>query len=252
MSIPCNRAFTLIELSIVLVIIGLVVGGIMTGKTLIQQAEIRAAASQLQKFETAYRTFQVKYGCIMGDCANATDFFGTNYVVVASGCPPSGGAGNGNGNGDGFIDQSSGLTSNGTWRCEPIQALKSLSLSGFLPSDMSAPCQASLLVYFKGINDSCAFFYKNTLWNNYNLPLNAINWANIQSGGFSPISGALSPVQARLIDEKLDDGNPTNGKFRVLDAALLSGGGVVANSCVTSGIYNTNEDNTCRSLYYFK
>ena len=99
-----RSAFTLVEISIVLVIIGLLVGGILAGRTLIQQAEIRAAVSQLQKFESAYRTFEVKYGCIMGDCPNATDFFGMNYVVWGAGCPPSGGAGNGNGNGDGFID----------------------------------------------------------------------------------------------------------------------------------------------------
>ncbi|MEO8341734.1 MAG: prepilin-type N-terminal cleavage/methylation domain-containing protein [Nitrospirota bacterium] len=76
-----TTGFTLVELYIVLVIIGLLVGGVLAGKTLIQQAEIRAAASQLQQMETAYRTFQTKYGCIMGDCSNATDFFGYNYMA---------------------------------------------------------------------------------------------------------------------------------------------------------------------------
>ena len=40
-----QQGFTLIELSIVLVIIGLLVGGVLAGKALIQQAEIRAATS---------------------------------------------------------------------------------------------------------------------------------------------------------------------------------------------------------------
>ena len=67
------------------------------------------------------------------------------------------------------------------------------------------------------------------------------------------LSGAtLSPVQARLIDEKLDDGKATTGKFKGLDASLPSGGGIAVNSCVTSGAYNLNEDFTCRALYYFK
>ncbi len=88
--------FTLIELSIVLVIIGLVVGGVLVGRDLIKAAEIRAQVNQIEQMETAYNTFKLKYNCIAGDCPNATDFFGTTvsttplrYIV--------------NGNGDGEI-----------------------------------------------------------------------------------------------------------------------------------------------------
>lgn len=256
MSAPSRHGFTLIELSIVLVIIGLIVGGVMAGKALIQQAEIRAAASQLQQMETAYNAFRLKYNCIVGDCPNATDFFGMNYVVVAAGCPPSGGAGNGNGNGDGFIDKSSGLTSDGTWTCEPVQAAQSLSLSGLLSPDISAPCR-NYPEYFKGINTSCAFFYKDDIQQSYApIYVNSVAWGVIPPDGFSPYGAALSPMQARLIDEKLDDGKPNTGKFRGLDAARPTGGGIIVGSCSTSqqptGAYNVNEDYTCRSLYYFK
>ncbi len=245
-----QNAFTLIELSIVLVIIGLIVGGILAGKALIQQADIRAAASQLQQMETAYRTFQAKYGCIMGDCANATEFLGMNYISVSSGCPPSGGAGNGNGNGDGFIDNGG----YGTWQCEPIQAAKSLALSNLLPTSATTPCFAGTQV-FKGINDGCGYFYKDDLYGSTTaLKTNAMTWGQFRSSGGGQLDvGILSPVQARLIDEKIDNGNPTTGKFRGLDSALPSGvGGRIANSCVTSGVYNLNEDYTCRALYYFK
>ncbi len=66
-------------------------------------------------------------------------------------------------------------------------------------------------------------------------------------------AGALSPVQARLIDEKIDDGAPNKGKF----SGMNSGDGVtssalIANSCITSGVYNLSEDFTCRTVYYFK
>lgn len=249
--LPSSRhGFTLIELSIVLVIIGLLVGGVLAGKALIQQAAIRAAISQLQTFDAAYRTFEAKYNCIMGDCANATDFFGMNYVVIASGCPPSGGAGNGNG--DRRIDNSSGTLMGGNWYCEPLQAIVSLNLAGLLTTAMTTPCNPSNPAYFYGINGSCAYFYADDLLAQVPpLQINGITWAAFSPGG-NLNAAALSPVQARLIDEKLDDGQPATGEFRGLDAALPSGGGIVPNSCSTSGTYNLNEDFTCRSLYYFE
>ncbi len=71
-----KRGFTLIELSIVLVIIGLIIGGILMGNTLIKSAEIRGQISDIQKLDTAINTFKLKYNCLPGDCAQATQLFG--------------------------------------------------------------------------------------------------------------------------------------------------------------------------------
>lgn len=51
-----RQGFTLIELSIVLVIIGLIVGGILVGRELISAAEIRATVSQIEKYNTSVNT----------------------------------------------------------------------------------------------------------------------------------------------------------------------------------------------------
>ncbi len=59
--------FTLIELSIVLVIIGLLVGGVLVGKDLIKSAEIRAQIKQIDEFKTATNAFKTKYGYLPGD-----------------------------------------------------------------------------------------------------------------------------------------------------------------------------------------
>ena len=53
--------FTLIEMSIVLVIIGLIVGGVLVGQDLIRAAYVRAQVSQIEKFNTALNTFYGKY-----------------------------------------------------------------------------------------------------------------------------------------------------------------------------------------------
>src|SRR3954468_8091893 len=72
-----RNGFTLIELSIVLVIIGLVVGGVLVGRDLMRAAELRAVVSDFDRFQTALYTFQSKYNCLAGDCAYTTRFFPT-------------------------------------------------------------------------------------------------------------------------------------------------------------------------------
>ncbi|MEJ0010791.1 MAG: prepilin-type N-terminal cleavage/methylation domain-containing protein [Alphaproteobacteria bacterium] len=60
-------AFTLVELAIVLVIIGLLVGGVLVGADLITSAKINATVSDLQSYTTAATTFRDKYNGIPGD-----------------------------------------------------------------------------------------------------------------------------------------------------------------------------------------
>lgn len=69
-----RQAFTLIELSIVLVIIGLVVGGVLAGQDLIQAATLRAVISQQEQIKTSVNAFVAKYNCVPGDCAKASSF----------------------------------------------------------------------------------------------------------------------------------------------------------------------------------
>jgi prepilin-type N-terminal cleavage/methylation domain-containing protein len=69
-----RHGFTLIELSIVLVIIGLVAAGILVGKDLIRTAELRGDIREIEKIDAAVTTFRLKYNCLPGDCANATQF----------------------------------------------------------------------------------------------------------------------------------------------------------------------------------
>src|SRR5688500_16913565 len=96
-----QNGFTLIELSIVLVIIGLLVGGVLVGRDLIQAAQLRAIVSDIEKYKMAANAFRLKYDCMAGDCAKATQFFG----VAVGGCPDGARSGTQtcDGNGDGRI-----------------------------------------------------------------------------------------------------------------------------------------------------
>ena len=52
-TVSIKSGFTLVELSIVLVIIGLIIGGVVVGRDLIDAATIRAQISQIEKYNTA-------------------------------------------------------------------------------------------------------------------------------------------------------------------------------------------------------
>ena len=100
-----KHGFSLLELSIVLVIIGLIAGGIVAGSSMIRAAELRAVISEETQFKIAIHTFREKYSGLPGDLDNATRFWGAE---PAANCPgdettPSTTSATCDGNGDGFI-----------------------------------------------------------------------------------------------------------------------------------------------------
>src|SRR5665213_1826112 len=96
-----SPGFTLIELSIVLVIIGLIVGGILVGQDMIKAAEVRAQISQIEKYNQAVNTFRAKFNAIPGDMpASTANQFG---FYVGTNCTGTQGHRDGNGLIDGAI-----------------------------------------------------------------------------------------------------------------------------------------------------
>ena len=92
----CYHAFSLVELSIVLVILGLLVGGVLSGRSLIRASELRAITTERDRFVSAIYAFRDKYFQLPGDLSNAYQFWGatcgTNTMLASTGC-------NGDGNG---------------------------------------------------------------------------------------------------------------------------------------------------------
>jgi prepilin-type N-terminal cleavage/methylation domain-containing protein len=103
--------FSLVELSIVLVLLGLLTGGVLTGKNLIRAAEIRGVQQEIAHYETAINIFNEKYFAYPGDMNNATSFWGAAHATPAT-CITTASTGTQtcNGNGDGYMGLYTGTT----------------------------------------------------------------------------------------------------------------------------------------------
>src|SRR5688500_8418777 len=83
-----QAGFTLVEIAIVLVIIGLLLGGILKGQEMITQAKIKNVIADFSGVSAAYHGYQDRYRAIPGDDPNAA----TRWAVA-----PAATAGDGNG-----------------------------------------------------------------------------------------------------------------------------------------------------------
>ena len=60
-----SKGFTLIELSIVLVIIGLIVVGVLAGSSLTQSARLRSIVSEYNEIKLSLASFNLRYNAIL-------------------------------------------------------------------------------------------------------------------------------------------------------------------------------------------
>lgn len=119
--IRCLKAFSLVELSISLVIIGLLIAGVTGGQNLIKQAELKATVQEFNNFKTDYMSFIAAFNAPPGDFASASVLWGTNCHATADNC---------NGDGNGLIDVKDIPPVGAGTGSEAMRAYKHLSLAG--------------------------------------------------------------------------------------------------------------------------
>jgi prepilin-type N-terminal cleavage/methylation domain-containing protein len=228
--------FTLIELSIVLVVIGLIVGGILVGQSLINAAAIRAQITQIEKYNTAANTFREKYGYLPGDITpQAVAQFNFTASPTRAG---TGGAGDGNGELDGNASniQPYAWVQSGEnlffW--EDLSTNSHLIEGGFNSASGAYGVAGNGSGNCTSITDCSSYFpfakigngafvyvysgYTSTNGNTGNGPnFFGLSMINSMVGGVISYSDAIPPApaltvaQAYAIDTKIDDGMPTTG-----------------------------------------
>lgn len=248
-----QSGFTLVELSIVLVIIGLIVGGVLAGRDMIAAAEIRSTISQMEAYNTAVNTFRDKFGGIPGDIPSnkATQFgFATR----------DGSAGQGDGNR--LIQGCGNTAADGIiFGCETAVFWADLSSAQMIDRDYStaidgdqltglatpAAVTGGVLTDYIPEADIGQGNYMTIYSANGRNSLAIAGITDITAAGVYNSTATMTPQTAFNIDDKLDDGNPLRGVvtaitavFNVADAAAAAAAGVCIED--TNNTYNTGSD----------
>ncbi|KVW97177.1 prepilin-type N-terminal cleavage/methylation domain-containing protein [Thiobacillus denitrificans] len=119
-----QSGFTLIEIAIVLVIIGLLLGGILKGQELINSARVKNLATDFRNIPMFIYGYQDKFRALPGDDPAASTHVGTTSITPASG------------NGNGVIDS---LWNSTTAANESVLFWQHVRLAGLAPGLTTIP-----------------------------------------------------------------------------------------------------------------
>ncbi|MGB0719563.1 MAG: prepilin-type N-terminal cleavage/methylation domain-containing protein [Bdellovibrionales bacterium] len=247
-SIKRNQGgFTLLELSISLLIIGVLLGGILLGANLIDNARVVGSVKDMQDIQLAVRAFEDRYNARPGDFRRA--------VGSIPGCDATTNCANGDGNG--FIASTGADDHNwdskivGTpFEAEATQAWKHLALADMLSG--IEPAAGTANPDWKETHPEGQFGGGYEIY--YDRVLGPERGGHVirytQNGldAANPTTGGLDPAKASQIDRKLDDGNANAGY-------ITADYGQVNNNCKTTVGNNGDYDEDQRSstcVLFFK
>ena len=257
---PLSYGFTLIEMSITLAIIALLVGGIMAGKSMIDNSKLRSVAINANIYMQAMEKFRNKYNALAGDMISATQIWGRadGNAAVSSNCAspatdislilPHATC---NGNGDGFI------AVNTAENYEIFRAWQQLKNEGLITGNLNGAAGASgSSQAIVGTNIPASEFRKFGFDIKY-IPDTAIpvDYFSVVSYGHllhfgEEVAGnnlahgvALSSRSGAELDKKFDDNIPSTGKILSKNVA----------TCVTSATaYNLAQTDGKQCTMIFK
>ncbi|MEJ0009746.1 MAG: prepilin-type N-terminal cleavage/methylation domain-containing protein [Alphaproteobacteria bacterium] len=268
-----RHGFTLVELAIVLVIIGLLVGGVLTGADLIKSAQLYAINQGKEDIVAATMTFQNKYGRLPGDWMHATDTFGiaggTGSDATCQNTPtPQGSTATCNGDGDGHLHTVS----------EDLRFYQQLGAAGLIKGSYTG-ANATLSSYINAFTAGVSLpearqsgYGYLTTWNNYQAGSTstfATNYGHyveyiyapaITSGSANASVFTQTPADMARFDAKFDDGlpgtgtvvTPNKGDGTTNFCTKAAGIAPPADLSAANNLYNLSDTNTDCALYWLR
>ncbi len=222
-----QSGFTLVEIAIVLVIIGLLLGGVLKGQELINSARVKNMVGDFRTVSALVYGYQDRFRAFPGDQNQnqLTDAFGANAVA---GQPP-----NACGGAAGCIPNNGRL--DGNWN-DPVVAAGSSETVVFwqhvrLANLATGPLALNDANYLHVNADGGRIGVESGLAAN-GVPAPFI--AGMR-GAFFICSDAILGRYARQIDSTMDDGNTASGTVQVVAVGAARGSNPVATAAIVDG-----------------
>ena len=218
-----KNGFSLIEIAIVLLVVGLLSAGVMKGYDLLKQARLRNAATQLTTIRLAYTRFKARFSALPGDWSDARRMFSQTK----------------SGNGNGLLEGHP-LTP----FSEPSLFWQHLMLSGMLKdmplfkgdhASLQVGNSAGVLVPESPLG--CGLFACTNPDSNLAGTFILLARAN------DPSKPALTPHDAHALDHILDDGLPLRGNVQARGTPGDRG------ACIRNGHYNLSHKRAACFLF---
>ena len=241
-----QAGFTLVELAIVLVIIGLIIGGVLVGQDMIKAAEVRSTAGQIEKYNATVNTFRDKYQFIPGDITQATASrfgFQTRTGAVA------------HGDGNGMLEGCTTGALSTYGGCETTLFWRDLNFVNLIDGSFTTATDA----VEAGANPTAVKLVlpDAKLGRGNNISVYGFRGSNYYqiggvtafTAGLPTLAATLTPQEAFNIDAKVDDGRPGTGVARAANPATgynqtTDNGGTVPAACASATDYATTTEAT--------
>lgn len=234
-----QAGFTLVELAIVMIIIGLLIAGVLKGQELIGNAQVTATVAQAKSIDAATSTFKDTYNGLPGDLLNSTN------RLPNCGATPCSTAGNGNGRLDNTF---TGVPSAGEGQRFFVHLNAANLLSGIVPGtdtvggNYPATKISGNAFVAASTPDGAVGGFPDVLGATALSSGTYLAATNNVAAATSAATVGLRPSQALRIDTKLDDADPTTGDVRGYGGATCGGN-------VAPAIYTTSNNGGTCGLY---